>query len=59
MPAVRLSPKPAAAVLVELRSLCRPPPCSSYCSRCHRYRYARRPAVAGLTEMLPDGRPRR
>ncbi|KAE9279258.1 hypothetical protein PF008_g28413 [Phytophthora fragariae] len=24
--------------------------------RCHRYRYARRDAVAGLTGMLPDGR---
>ncbi|KAE8910231.1 hypothetical protein PF003_g6653 [Phytophthora fragariae] len=28
MPAVLLSPMPAAATLVELRSLCRPPPSS-------------------------------
>ncbi|KAE8957316.1 hypothetical protein PR003_g32397 [Phytophthora rubi] len=61
MPAVLLSPTPAAAMLVVLRSLCslcRPPPCSSCCSRCHRYRYARREAVAGLAEMLADGHPR-
>ncbi|KAE9265492.1 hypothetical protein PF008_g31848 [Phytophthora fragariae] len=57
MLAVLLSPMPAAAMLVVLRSLCRPPPCSSCCSRCHRYRYARRAAVAVLTGMLPDGRP--
>ncbi|KAE9260559.1 hypothetical protein PF008_g33076 [Phytophthora fragariae] len=38
---------------------CRPPPCSSCCSRCPRYRYARRKAVAGLADMLADGRPRR
>ncbi|KAE8952613.1 hypothetical protein PR001_g33216, partial [Phytophthora rubi] len=44
-------------MLAVLRSLCRPPPCSSCCSRCHRYRYARREAVAGLTGMLPDDRP--
>ncbi|KAE9259067.1 hypothetical protein PR003_g34951, partial [Phytophthora rubi] len=43
--------------LAVLLSLCRPPPCSSCCSRCPRYRYARREAVAGLTGMLPDGRP--
>nr|KAE8917793.1 hypothetical protein PF009_g31888 [Phytophthora fragariae] len=48
---------PAAAMLVVLLSLCRPPPCSPCCSRCPRYRYARRAAVAGLTGMLPDGRP--
>ncbi|KAE9259066.1 hypothetical protein PR003_g34950, partial [Phytophthora rubi] len=46
-----------AAMLAVLLSLCRPPPCSSCCSRCPRYRYARREAVAGLTGMLPDGRP--
>ncbi|KAE9186766.1 hypothetical protein PF005_g20714 [Phytophthora fragariae] len=45
--------------LAVLLSLCRPPPCSSCCSRCHRYRYARHAAVAGLAEMLADGRPRR
>ncbi|KAE8955372.1 hypothetical protein PR003_g29371 [Phytophthora rubi] len=45
---------PAATMPAVLRSLCRPPPCSSCCSR---YRYARRDAVAGLTGMLPDGRP--
>ncbi|KAE8956168.1 hypothetical protein PF011_g31567 [Phytophthora fragariae] len=48
---------PAAAMLVVLLSLCRPPPCSPCCSRCPRYCYARRAAVAGLTGMLPDGRP--
>nr|KAE8917816.1 hypothetical protein PF009_g31865 [Phytophthora fragariae] len=48
---------PAAAMLVVLLSLCRPPPYSPCCSRCPRYRYARRAAVAGLTGMLPDGRP--
>ncbi|KAE9053083.1 hypothetical protein PF007_g33048, partial [Phytophthora fragariae] len=61
---------PAAAMPAVLRSLCQPPPCSSCCcrpcrpppcspccSRCPRYRYARRAAVAGLTGMLPDGRP--
>ncbi|KAE8961818.1 hypothetical protein PR002_g29786 [Phytophthora rubi] len=37
---------PAAAMLVMLFSL-------------SRYRYARREAVAGLAEMLADGRPRR
>ncbi|KAE8913153.1 hypothetical protein PF003_g2716 [Phytophthora fragariae] len=55
-----------------LRSLCRPPQCPPCCarcagrrharhasSRCPRYRYARRKAVAGLAEMLADGRPRR
>ncbi|KAE9263579.1 hypothetical protein PF008_g32333 [Phytophthora fragariae] len=47
----------AAAMLVMLLSLCRPPPCSSCISRCPRYRYARRKAVAGLAEMLADGRP--
>ncbi|KAE9269977.1 hypothetical protein PF008_g30726 [Phytophthora fragariae] len=57
MLAVLLSPMPAAAMLVVLLSLCRPPPCSPCCSRCPRYRYARRAAVAGLTGMLPDGRP--
>ncbi|KAE9266057.1 hypothetical protein PF008_g31704 [Phytophthora fragariae] len=57
MLAVLLSPMPAAAMLVVLLSLCRPPPCSSCCSRCPRYRYARRAGVAGLTGMLPDGRP--
>ncbi|KAE8914952.1 hypothetical protein PF011_g31745 [Phytophthora fragariae] len=41
-------------MLVVLLSLCRPPPC---CSRCPRYCYARRAAVAGLTRMLPAGRP--
>ncbi|KAE8972152.1 hypothetical protein PR001_g26692 [Phytophthora rubi] len=46
----------AAAMLVVLRSLCRSPPCSSCCSRCHRYRYACRDAVAGLIGMLPDVR---
>ncbi|KAE8892068.1 hypothetical protein PF003_g24145 [Phytophthora fragariae] len=50
---------PAAAMPAVLRSLCRPPPCSSCISRCPRYRYARRKAVAGLAEMLADGRPRR
>ncbi|KAE8955409.1 hypothetical protein PR002_g31789 [Phytophthora rubi] len=50
---------PAAAMLVVLLSLCWPPPCSSCISRCPRYRYARRKAVAGLAEMLADGRPRR
>ncbi|KAE8959281.1 hypothetical protein PR002_g30589 [Phytophthora rubi] len=55
MLAVLLSPMPAA-VLVVLLSLCRPPPCSSCCSRCPRYRYARRAAVAGLTGMLADSR---
>ncbi|KAE8895298.1 hypothetical protein PF010_g29134 [Phytophthora fragariae] len=49
----------AAAVLVMLRSLCRPPPCSSCCSRCPRYRYACRDAVTGLIGMLPDVRIRR
>ncbi|EGZ09546.1 hypothetical protein PHYSODRAFT_338321 [Phytophthora sojae] len=49
----------AAAMPAVLRSLCRPPPCSSCCSRCPRYRYARRDAVAGLTGMLPDVRTRR
>ncbi|KAE9273522.1 hypothetical protein PF008_g29814 [Phytophthora fragariae] len=49
----------AAAMLAVLLSLCRLPPCSSCCSRCHRYRYARREAVAGLAEMLADGRTRR
>ncbi|KAE8958907.1 hypothetical protein PR001_g30896, partial [Phytophthora rubi] len=44
-------------MLAVLLSLCRPPPCPSCCSRCLRYRYARRAAVAGLTGMLPDGRP--
>ncbi|KAE8915702.1 hypothetical protein PF003_g1091 [Phytophthora fragariae] len=48
---------PAATMLVVLLSLCRPPPCSPCCSRCPRYCYARRATVAGLTEMLPDGRP--
>ncbi|KAE9056444.1 hypothetical protein PF010_g31766 [Phytophthora fragariae] len=48
---------PAAAMLVVLLSLCRPPPYSPCCSRCPRYRYARRAAVAGLTGMLLDGRP--
>ncbi|KAE8890381.1 hypothetical protein PF003_g25822 [Phytophthora fragariae] len=57
MLAVLLSPMPAAAMLVVLLSLCRPPPYSPCCSRCPRYRYARRAAVAGLTGMLPDGRP--
>ncbi|KAE9164853.1 hypothetical protein PF005_g29846 [Phytophthora fragariae] len=57
MLAVLLSPMPAAAMLVVLLSLCRLPPCSPCCSRCPRYRYARRAAVAGLTGMLPDGRP--
>ncbi|KAE9158695.1 hypothetical protein PF005_g32342 [Phytophthora fragariae] len=52
-----LSPMPAAAMPAVLRSLCRPPPCPSCCSHCPRYRYARRAAVAGLTGMLPDGRP--
>ncbi|KAE8955738.1 hypothetical protein PR001_g31978, partial [Phytophthora rubi] len=47
----------AAAMLAVLLSLCRSPPCPSCCSRCPRYRYARRAAVAGLTGMLPDGRP--
>ncbi|KAE9054817.1 hypothetical protein PF010_g32374 [Phytophthora fragariae] len=50
---------PAAAIPAVLRSLCRPPPCSSCISRCPRYRYARRKAVAGLAEMLAVGRPRR
>ncbi|KAE9200965.1 hypothetical protein PF002_g21669 [Phytophthora fragariae] len=50
---------PAAAMLVVLLSLCRPSPCSSCCSHCPRYRYARRKAAAGLAEMLADGRPRR
>ncbi|KAE9275334.1 hypothetical protein PF008_g29373 [Phytophthora fragariae] len=50
---------PAAAMPAVLRSLCRPPPCSSCISRCFRYRYARRKAVVGLAEMLADGRPRR
>ncbi|KAE8962104.1 hypothetical protein PR003_g32697 [Phytophthora rubi] len=59
MPAVLLSPMPAATMLVVLRSLSPLPPCPSYCSRCHRYRYAPREAVAGLAEMLADGRPRR
>ncbi|KAE8891794.1 hypothetical protein PF003_g24231 [Phytophthora fragariae] len=49
----------AAAMPAVLRSLCRSPPCSSCISRCPRYRYARRKAVAGLAEMLADGRPRR
>ncbi|EGZ20841.1 hypothetical protein PHYSODRAFT_328904 [Phytophthora sojae] len=57
MLAVLLSPMPVAAMLVVLLSLCRPPPCSSCCSRCARYRYARRDAVAGLAELLADGRP--
>ncbi|KAE9078815.1 hypothetical protein PF005_g23161 [Phytophthora fragariae] len=59
MLAVLLSPMPAAAMLVVLLSLCRPSPCSSCCSHCPRYRYARRKAAAGLAEMLADGRPRR
>ncbi|KAE9260987.1 hypothetical protein PF008_g32962 [Phytophthora fragariae] len=50
---------PAAAMLVVLLSLCRPPPCSSCISRYPCYRYARCKAVAGLAEMLADGRPRR
>ncbi|KAE8957358.1 hypothetical protein PF011_g31172 [Phytophthora fragariae] len=45
--------------LAMLRSLCRPPPCSSCCSRCPRYRYACRDAVTGLIGMLPDVRIRR
>ncbi|KAE9270758.1 hypothetical protein PF008_g30527 [Phytophthora fragariae] len=48
---------PAAAMLVVLLSLCRPPPCSPCGSSCPRYRYALRAAVARLTGMLPDGRP--
>ncbi|KAE9249229.1 hypothetical protein PF001_g33481, partial [Phytophthora fragariae] len=48
---------PATAMPAVLLSPCRPPPCSSCCSRCPRYCYARRAAVAGLTGMLPDGRP--
>ncbi|KAE8952821.1 hypothetical protein PR002_g32566 [Phytophthora rubi] len=47
----------AAAMLAVLLSLCRAPPCPLCCARCHRYRYARRDAVAGRTGMLPDGRP--
>ncbi|KAE8965316.1 hypothetical protein PR002_g28710 [Phytophthora rubi] len=50
---------PAAGMLVVLLSLGRPPPCSSCCSRCPRYRYARRAAVTGLIGMLPDVRTRR
>ncbi|EGZ22363.1 hypothetical protein PHYSODRAFT_330180 [Phytophthora sojae] len=44
-------------MVVVLLSLCRPPPWSSCCFRCPRYRYARRDAVTGLTRILPDGRP--
>ncbi|KAE9164390.1 hypothetical protein PF005_g30057 [Phytophthora fragariae] len=44
-------------MLVVLLSLCRPPPCSPCCSRCPRYSYACRAAVAGLTGILPDVRP--
>ncbi|EGZ25399.1 hypothetical protein PHYSODRAFT_326420 [Phytophthora sojae] len=44
----------AAAMLAVLLSPMPPPPCSSCCSRCPRYRYARRDAVAGLAEKLAD-----
>ncbi|KAE9165679.1 hypothetical protein PF002_g31306 [Phytophthora fragariae] len=37
---------PAAAMLVVLLSLCRPPPCSSCCSRCAGRRHARHAALA-------------
>ncbi|KAE9163608.1 hypothetical protein PF002_g31812 [Phytophthora fragariae] len=47
---------PAAAMLVVLLSLCRPPPCSPCCSRCPRYCYARRDAVTRLIGMLLDVR---
>ncbi|KAE8956136.1 hypothetical protein PR002_g31566 [Phytophthora rubi] len=47
---------PAAAMLVVLLSLCRPPPCSPCCSRCPRYCYARRDAVSRLMGMLLDVR---
>ncbi|KAE8958598.1 hypothetical protein PR001_g30999 [Phytophthora rubi] len=56
MPAVLRSPVPAAAMLVVLLSLCRPPPCSPCCSRCPRYCYARRDAVTRLIGMLLDVR---
>ncbi|KAE8953689.1 hypothetical protein PF011_g32345, partial [Phytophthora fragariae] len=42
---------PAAAVLVVLLSLCRPPPCSPCCSRCPHYRYA--PLWPGSPECCP------
>ncbi|KAE9287816.1 hypothetical protein PF008_g26302 [Phytophthora fragariae] len=48
MLAVLLSPMPATAMLVVQLSLSPLP---------RHYRYARRAAVAGLTGMLPDGRP--
>ncbi|KAE8952928.1 hypothetical protein PR001_g33093, partial [Phytophthora rubi] len=44
-----------AALAVLLRP-CRPPPCSSCCSRCPRYCYARRDAVTRLIGMLLDVR---
>ncbi|KAE8912364.1 hypothetical protein PF003_g3446 [Phytophthora fragariae] len=45
---------PAAAMPAVLLSPIRPPPCSSCCARCPRYRYACRDAVTGLIGMLPD-----
>ncbi|KAE8899527.1 hypothetical protein PF003_g16678 [Phytophthora fragariae] len=62
MLAVLLSPMPAAAMLVVLLSLCRPPPCSSCCSRCAGGRLARHaalavPATATLAVPLWPGSP--
>ncbi|KAE9262003.1 hypothetical protein PF001_g32209, partial [Phytophthora fragariae] len=59
---VLLSPMPAAAMLIVLLSLCRPPPCSSCCSRCAGRRHSRHaalavPATATLAVPLWPGSP--